>query len=684
MLLHACTSSFIVMHINQKFPFIRILGGLLCGILIEENLSPNKWVWLVFVCIGCIILLALQKQNDAKKWQYRFAPGVSMILILICLGGLVTILAKKKNEPPLLSGSTNYLVYEIKDGPTKTKTGSRYSARIYDIENQTKFNNAHVYIYINKDTLGIFEVGDMLLGSNELRIIKPSNDALAFDFYTYAKRKQIHYTLHCEKWELAKILHSRSFLATITFRLRIFFLETLRKNIADKKLCGLAEAMLTGYREDLDRAILKAYTDTGVVHIIAISGLHLGLIFWLADLFLRKLVSKRLLPVAGLLIILPMLWIFALMTGASASIMRSVIMFSISLCGNAMGKKNSSMNALLFSAVLLLLTDPFIIYDIGFQLSYAAVASILVFERPLRHVVYLKNKIAVYCWSMVSITLAAQVLTTPFIIFHFHRFPVLFLFSNLIAVPLSSIILVLEIALCLAETIHVGVPVIGEIIVYLMTAMNGYVSLMHRIPFNLISGIYVKLSILMLIIVLVWLLIQYLIKPAKTLLRVLVMLTLLTSGLRLNYMYSNEMRRNWIILQSAGNTYIIHRHGKNAIILVKNNKSKEFQTMAKEIEPAINTLAIEMVNWKQLPDIPFVLELPYFEGTERKSAMLLSGISDLKIKAMTNYLSSPNLILADGTNKLWKIRQWEKESQELNLRFLSTSLIGSVTINCQH
>jgi competence protein ComEC len=659
--------------------------GLLCGILIEENFSPNTWVWFVMVCIGFILLLAHQKQNDARKWQFRFAPGVSMILLLICLGGFVTILAKKKNEPPPISGSTNYLVYEITDGPTKTKTGSRYSARIYDIEKPTLFNNSHVFIYINKDTLGTFELGDMLLGSNQLRIIKPSKDALAFDFYTYAKRKQIHYTLHCEKWELAKILRSRSLLATITFRLRIFFLETLRKNIADKRLCGLAEAMLTGYREDLDRDILKAYTDTGVVHIIAISGLHLGLIFWMADLFLRKLVSKKLLPVAGLLIILPMLWVFALMTGASASIMRSVIMFSISLCGNALGKKNSSMNALLSSATLLLLTDPFIIYDIGFQLSYAAVASILIFERPIRNVIYLKNKIAVYCWSMVSITLAAQVLTTPFIIYHFHRFPVLFLFSNLIAVPLSSIILVLEIVLCMAETIHIGAPVVGQLIVYLMTGMNGYVSLMYRIPFNLITGIYVKLSILMLTIVMVWLLIQYLIKPAKTLLRVFVVIMLLASGLRFNHMYSHEKRRNWIILQSPGNTYLIHRHGKNAIILFKNSKSKEFQTMAKEIEPAINTLAIERVNWKELPDFPFVLALPFVEENERKRAMLLSGVYDLKLKAMTNHLSSsPNLILADGTNKLWKIRQWEKESQELNLRFLSTSLIGSVTINCQH
>jgi competence protein ComEC len=672
------------MHINQKFPFIRILGGVVCGILVEENFSPNKWVWLVIACLGLIILIAHQKLNDARKWQYRFAPGLSMIMMLICLGGFVTLLAKKKNEPTSLSGSADYLFYEITDGPSKTKTGSRYSARIYDMENPTLFNNSHVFIYINKDTLGTFELGDMLLGSNQLSIIKPSKDALAFDFYTYAKRKQIQYTLHCEKWQLVKIYRSRSSLSTITFRLRSFFLEALRKNIADKRLCGLAEAMLTGYREDLDRDILRAYTDTGVVHIIAISGLHLGLIFWLADLLLRKLVSKRFLPVAGLLIILPMLWIFALMTGSSASIMRSVIMFSISICGNALGKKSSSMNALLFSATLLLLTDPFIIYDIGFQLSYAAVGSILIFERPLRSLVYLKNKIAVYCWSMVSITLAAQVLTTPFVIYHFHRFPVLFLFSNLVAVPLSSIILVLEIVLCCAESIHIGAPATGRIIAYLMSGMNDYVSLMHRIPFNLITGIYVKLSILLLTIVSAGLLLQYLIKPGKTSLRVFVILMLITSGLSFNHMYNHEMKQSWIILQSAGNTYIIHKHGKNAIILVKNSKSKEFRNIAKEIEPAINTLAIERVNWKQLPDFPFVLELPYVEGNERKSAMLLSGIYDLKLKTITYNLKKPSLVLSDGTNKLWKIRQWEKESQELNLRFLSTSLIGSVTINCHH
>lgn len=677
-------SSFSVMHIHQKYPFLRILAGVVCGILVDENFSPGKWIWIIVSCFGLIILLAHQKLNDARKWQFRFAPGAGMTLMLICLGGYITMLAKKNNEPALLSNSTDYIVYKITDGPSKTKTGSRYTARIYDIENPKLHNNSHVFIYINKDTSGSFEPGDLLLGMNQLNIIKPSKDALAFNFYTYAKRKQIHFTLHCEKWQLVKILNSRSYLSAITFRLRIFFLETLRKNIADKRLCGLAEAMLTGYREDLDRDILKAYTDTGVVHIIAISGLHLGLIFWLADLFLRKLVPNRFVPLAGLLIILPMLWIFAVMTGSSASIMRSVSMFSISICGNALGKKNSSMNALLCSAALLLLTDPLMIYDIGFQLSYAAVASILIFERPLRNVVYLKNKIAVYCWSMVSITLAAQVLTTPFVIYHFHRFPVLFLFSNLVAVPLSSIILVLEIILCCAETIHLGAPATGRIIAYLMTGMNDYVSLMHQIPFNLVTGIYVDFLILLLTIVTAGLLLQYFIKPSKSVLLVFGVMMVLTLVFRINNIYNHERKHNWIILQSAGNTHIIHRHGKNATILVKNSKSKELRTVEREIEPAINVLAIEKINWKQLPDFPFVLELPYDAGSEKKSALLISGVADLKIKAITNTLNKPTLMLSDGTNNLWKIRQWEKESQELNLRFLSTSLTGSITINCHH
>jgi competence protein ComEC len=672
------------MHIHQKYPFLRILAGVVCGILVEENFSPGKWIWIVVSCFGLIILLAHQKLNDARKWQFRFAPGAGMTLMLICLGGYITMLAKKNNEPALLSNSTDYIVYKITDGPSKTKTGSRYTARMYDIENPKLHANSHVFIYINKDTSGSFEPGDLLLGMNQLNIIKPSKDALAFDFYTYAKRKQIHFTLHCEKWQLVKILNSRSYLSAIIFRLRIFFLETLRKNIADKRLCGLAEAMLTGYREDLDRDILKAYTDTGVVHIIAISGLHLGLIFWLADLFLRKLVPNRFVPLAGLLIILPMLWIFAVMTGSSASIMRSVSMFSISICGNALGKKNSSMNALLCSAALLLLTDPLMIYDIGFQLSYAAVASILIFERPLRNVVYLKNKIAVYCWSMVSITLAAQVLTTPFVIYHFHRFPVLFLFSNLVAVPLSSIILVLEIILCCAETIHLGAPATGRIIAYLMTGMNDYVSLMHQIPFNLVTGIYVDFLILLLTIVTAGLLLQYFIKPSKSVLLVFGVMMVLTLVFRINNIYNHERKHNWIILQSAGNTHIIHRHGKNATILVKNSKSKELRTVEREIEPAINALAIEKINWKQLPDFPFVLELPYVEDSEKKSALLISGVADLKIKAITNTLNKPTLMLSDGTNNLWKIRQWEKESQELNLRFLSTSLTGSITINCHH
>ena len=197
----------------------------------------------------------------------------------------------------------------------------------------------------------------------------------------------------------------------------------------------MGAALLTGYREALDEEISLAYAATGTAHIIAISGLHLGLIQKaLMLLFAPLLRFKSGLILRGLTVIV-LLWVFALLTGAGASVLRAAIMFTLLTVGEMMEERISSLNLLAIAAFMLLSWDTDLLWDVGFQLSFAAVFSIIFLYKPIYGWIPVKSFAGKFVWSITAVTLAAQVFTLPLVLYYFNQFPVYFLLANLVAVP---------------------------------------------------------------------------------------------------------------------------------------------------------------------------------------------------------------------------------------------------------
>jgi competence protein ComEC len=174
------------------------------------------------------------------------------------------------------------------------------------------------------------------------------------------------------------------------------------------------------------------------------------------------------------------LWLFSLLTGGGASVIRSVIMFSFISLGKIIDKKGSIENALATSAFFMLCYNPYLLWDIGFQLSYAAVLSLVVFMKPIYEIISIENQLLAGFWKMNAVTLSAQVLTLPLCIYHFHQMPLLFLPANLIAVPLSTFALyglLLLVMLSPFEFISSYMGIIISRIIQLMNDMMEYLSL---------------------------------------------------------------------------------------------------------------------------------------------------------------------------------------------------------------
>ena len=265
------------------------------------------------------------------------------------------------------------------------------------------------------------------------------------------------------EWKLLPGKHVNQFNKFI-FDTRDAIVSLLRKYVAGgKNELGIAEALLIGYKEDLDKDLVQAYSNAGVVHIIAISGLHLGLIYIMLNWIFGILPFIKKSKVVKTILLLACLFLFSLLTGAAASVLRSAVMFTFIVIGRNFFKASSIYNSLAVSAFMLLCYDPYFLWDVGFQLSYLALIGIVTLQQPIHRLLYVKNKWLDKIWGLVSVTLAAQISTFPICIFYFHQFPNLFFITNLVAVPLSTVILFAEIFMLALSWWPIVAAVIGRI-----------------------------------------------------------------------------------------------------------------------------------------------------------------------------------------------------------------------------
>ncbi len=222
--------------------------------------------------------------------------------------------------------------------------------------------------------------------------------------------------------------------------------------------------------------------------------MHLALIYYLLLWISEKIPLLKKSKLMRLFSILFCLWFFSFLTGAPASVLRASVMFSFIAIGDSFDKRNSIYNSLAISAFVLLCYDPFMLWDVGFQLSYLAVLGIVVTQKYIYKWFYFKNKILNAAWELASVSLAAQLFTLPVCIYYFHQFPLLFLLSNLIAIPLSTVALWGCIAVLAFSPVPLVAAYLGKLVWGVVWLLNHSVLVVNAIPFSLWNGLLLSLS----------------------------------------------------------------------------------------------------------------------------------------------------------------------------------------------
>lgn len=493
-------------HVWKKAPFIRYLFPLMAGIVLQWQLQIQPIVlWILFV-VPLTTTLCFFFIPFFNRYKLSVIVGLSITGMFIAIGGLLSWYKNIHHDKEWFGHkyeNGNSLLVTLTEELVEKDKSFKATASVDLLCNNGSWikSNGTIILYFKKDSSfpDLF-YGSQLIINKPLQEITNSRNPGGFDYKRYSLFQGITHQVYLAtsigsgKENEFEVLSTtikkpvRQFINTI----RAKVLNILRKNIMGEKELGLAEALLIGYKDDLDKSLVQSYSNTGVVHVIAISGLHLGLIYWLLT-WLFKPLQRRKLKWLRPVFILTGLWLFSLLAGAQPSVLRSAVMFTCIVLSDSLERRSSIFNGLALSALLLLCINPFWLWDVGFQLSYAAVLSIVIFMQPIYHLFYIRNKLFDFIWKLNAVTIAAQILTLPISIYHFHQFPTTFLLTNFVAVPLSSLILLAEILLCIISFIPVVAAFGGKTISFLIWIMNSYIEKIELLPYSLWDSLQISI-----------------------------------------------------------------------------------------------------------------------------------------------------------------------------------------------
>jgi competence protein ComEC len=506
----------------KKAPFFRLLLPLIAGIVAEYYVQPSIQAIMIWVLLGLAFWVIFQKFSSFHKFYHSYASGIGIHIGLFSLGMACVMCHELRFNGQHFSryfqAKTIYCI-RIEEPPVeKTKSYRSIATISHVIQQGSKIPvNGRCYFYFQKgEKVKTLQYASLLYVHKIPQPIPPSSDAASFDFNTYAARQGIYHQLYLNDNDYIIKGGDTSFsIYEYLFRVRSHLISIIHQYISNPQYAAVAIALLTGYRLELDRNLTQMYQSTGTIHVIAISGMHLALIYVLLQFIFRFLEKSRKANFLKELVILVLLWLFSLLTGGGASVIRAVIMFSFISVGKLIDKKGSVENALAVSAFFMLCYRPYLLWDIGFQLSYAAVLSLVIFMQPIYEMIRVQNPLLDMFWKMNAVTLSAQILTLPLCIYYFHQLPVLFLPANLLAIPLSTLALYGLLLLMVFSFFNQASFYIGNIVEWLIQIMNAFMEYLAGFRFSVIDGCSPDLSEIIILYIMIYFLFSFYRKKEK-------------------------------------------------------------------------------------------------------------------------------------------------------------------------
>lgn len=482
-------------------PFVRLLLVYLFGIGIGFHSKPNPqiYLWLILIAVLCIcsffIIAFIKKFGNFRSYKYL---SILFYLFLIFIGWSSIWRPHPDIQTTHFSRQhSQALIGYIDDEPKITKTTIRFPLKITQIlkDGTVSVSVGNLLVNIRFDTLSSgmiskFKYGNEFLIPSNYSLVHPPYNPNEFDYQSYLANRLIWHQISLTADDVIQSGSKRgSFLIRHALSFRQRMIEKLDRSFTDADALAIASALVLGYRNELDQEIINTFSATGTIHVLAVSGLHVGIIFLVfSTLFfwMRKGSWK----IVRVFLLIVLIWIYAFVTGLSPSVLRATIMISFGIVALTVARRNNIYNTISSSAFFLLLYNPNFITEVGFQLSYLAVLGIVYLYPKLNALAVIKNKMLSGLWSYAAISISAQLATFPLVLFYFHIFPVYFLPANILIILPVTWLLYLGVLVLLIPygLIHSWFSWTLENLIVLM---NKVLILFEQLPFATLKGIWI-------------------------------------------------------------------------------------------------------------------------------------------------------------------------------------------------
>ncbi|MBC8266040.1 MAG: ComEC family competence protein [Flavobacteriales bacterium] len=486
------------MNYWNQLPLFRLLIPLISGVLCSIFFSVNKEIIVLFLTFFFLLFsLVFVLKKSTNKYRNRWMFGFSVYLLLFAFSMFVTSNYQSiDKENHFAQKQSNYCIIKLLEDAIKKDKSVKIKVQIIAINDSSSFTNTigNAIVYLEKDSSSLkLKYGDKLIVKSAWKEIdKPTNPA-QFDYKKYLSNSDIFHQQYLSKshWKMFEKQKGFSVRAT-AFLWQKHLLDVLKSHQFKQQELAVSSALLLGYKDMLDRDTILTYSSSGAMHVLAVSGLHVGIIYLVISslLFFFDKIKYGNYIKAFLLIIA--LWAYAFLTGLSPSVLRAATMFSFVTIGTSLKRQTNIYNTLAASAFVLILYNPYIILKVGFQLSYFAVLGIVYLQPKLYNLYRTSNWLLDKIWAITTVSIAAQLATFPLGMYYFHQFPNYFLLSNLFVIPLATFIINGGILLFLISAIPIIPQYIAWVVNKMLLFLNFSVEWVDSLPFSLTLGISIS------------------------------------------------------------------------------------------------------------------------------------------------------------------------------------------------
>lgn len=678
--------------------FIKLSLVLLLGVIAGFYLPMQGQI--LFPLIGFIFIVFILAYLWTRKQLFPqpLLFGIPAFLLLFSIGMVSVYLHEPIHQPqhyvnhlPKETGTTPLLKLKIKERLKPTISTERYIAEteaIFNVPEKREPEKVHGKILLNiseKDITAPLIAGEEFLVPFTPKDIQKPLNPFQFDYAAYMRHLGVEKQLSLQPKQLTKLGNSGLDLYALAGKLRQRISHELKKHQISPEELAIIQALLLGQRQDISAETYASYSAAGAVHILAVSGLHVGIILLLLTWLLKPLGNSGSARLIRTVILLLLMWSFALVAGLSPSITRACLMFSFIAIGMQLQRPVSVMNSLFVSLFLLLLLQPSLIFQAGFQLSYLAVFAIIAFQPKLRSLLQPKNRFTRFFWDLTTVSIAAQLGVFPLSLYYFHQFPGLFFLSNLVILPFLGIILGAGILLVILALLHLLPDLFVQLYAGSIDLLNNFVSwvamqqafLLKDIPFSL-SATFAAYFFLLCLLLLCY---------RRSFRNVMLFLSAVVI-FQLNMIFEKRNRNTSeaIIFHKTGSTVIAARTGQKLQIFRSDSISEENDKMLTAYkvnrnipefreDPLPNVLELQ---GKRLliVDSSGVYELPELNP----DLVLLRNSPKINLNRLLKELH-PQKIIADGSNYTTYIKRWESTCQKQKVPFYFTGKKGAFRIS---